>query len=151
MTAATIAVRLVSAGDIAVLYHIAPEVFDDPIIPSSAEAFLKDPNAFLVVAVDTAKGDLVIGFASAMAHIHPDKERPELWINEVGVAPAYHRRGVGKAILKTLFEEARKAGCALAWVATDDDNKAALALYNAAGGKPPERQIHIDFDLIKDA
>jgi hypothetical protein len=30
-------------------------------------------------------GDTVVGFASAVHYVHPDKA-PELWINEVGVA-----------------------------------------------------------------
>ena len=34
-----------------------------------------------------------------------------------------------------------------AWRAVDKDNEAVLAFYKAAGGKPPERQLHIDVDL----
>src|SRR5437773_1610012 len=46
---------------------------------------------------------LVVGFASGVHYIHPDKP-PELWINEVALAPTRRRRGLGTAVLKSLFE-----------------------------------------------
>ena len=141
------AVRVLSAADAAMLDHVAPDVFDDPVVPASAKKFLEDPNAFLVVALDASKDNLVIGFASAHKYLHPDKTAPEMIILEVSVADAYQRRGVGKKIMKVLLNEAKKAGCKLAWLATEADNAAALALYEAAGGKPPETCIHIDFDV----
>jgi GNAT superfamily N-acetyltransferase len=45
---------------------------------------------------------LVIGFASGVHYIHPDKP-PRLWINEVAVAPAHRRHGLGKAVLQALI------------------------------------------------
>lgn len=142
-----VVVQPLTIADLAVLANVAAEVFDDPIDEAAARAFLSDPNHFLVVARDEEKHGLVIGFASAVRMFHPDKEKPELFVNEVGVAPEYQRRGVGKALMKTLLDEAKKAGCRGAWVSLDEDNEAALALYKAAGGKTPERQIHIDFDF----
>lgn len=143
----TFAVHLLSAADISFLYNVAEDVFDDPISETSAKKFLEDPNHLLVVAMDESKDNLVIGFASGMMVLHPDKEMPELFINEVGVASAYQRRGVGMAIMKTLFDKAKRRGCRLGWVPVDTDNETALAFYKAVGGKPPERQVHIDFDL----
>lgn len=99
------------------------------------------------VSKDEGRDGLVVGFVSAVRMHHPDKEKPELFINEIGVAPEYRRQGVGKALLKAMLVEAKKAGCRLVWLAVDEDNKAALALYRSAGGKAPEKQIHIDFDL----
>ncbi|MEM9619406.1 MAG: GNAT family N-acetyltransferase [Pseudomonadota bacterium] len=143
----SIDVRLLTPADLAVLSHVAEGVFDDPINARSAKAFLEDANHVLVVATDGAHDNLVVGFASGVRTLHPDKEIPELFINELGVAPQYQRRGIATAIMKTLFAEAKKARCRIGWVPVDVDNDVALAFYKAIGGKPPERQIHIDFDL----
>ena len=143
----TFRVRVLTPANLSVLSNVADDVFDDPIIEASAKKFLGDPNHALVVAMDESKEDLVIGFASGVTVLHPDKEMPELFINEVGVAPAYQRKGAGAAIMKTLFADAKRRGCRLGWVPVDADNETALAFYKAAGGKPPEQQVHIDFDL----
>ena len=143
----SVTARLLAAGDLHVLSNTAAEVFDGPINEVSAKAFLEDPNHLLVVGLDEEKNDCVVGFASAVRLLHPDKETFELFINEVGVAPDYRRRGVASAIMKALFAEAKKRNCRLGWLAVDEDNEAALALYRTLGGKPPERQLHIDFDL----
>lgn len=82
-------VKLLRAGDEAVLDHLDPEVFDDAIDPSAAKRFLADPNHRLVVALE---GHVVVGFVSGTVYFHPDKVRPEFWINEVSVAPS-HRPG----------------------------------------------------------
>lgn len=110
-------------------------------------SILRGSRASALAPQDEGSNGLVVGFVSAVRMFHPDKEKPELFINEIGVAPEYRRRGIGKALIKAVIEEAKKAGCRLAWLAVDEDNKAALALYRSAGGKPPEKQIHIDFDL----
>ena len=68
--------------------------------------------------------------------MHPDKPAPELWINEVGVAPGAQGRGVGKALLAEVLRTGREAGCAEAWVLTDRANAAAMHLYASLGGVP---------------
>lgn len=143
----TFRVRVLTPANLSVLSNVADDVFDDPIIEASAKKFLGDPNHVLVVAMDDACSNIVIGFASGVTVLHPDKKIPELFINEVGVAPAYQRKGAGTAIMKALFAEAKKRGCRLGWVPVDCDNETALAFYKAVGGKPPEQQVHIDFDL----
>ena len=40
---------------------------------------------------------------SAVHYVHPDKLRPELWINEVGVAASHRRRGLGTRLLLAVF------------------------------------------------
>ena len=80
----TIEIRVLRQGDEAVLANVAPEVFDNPIDPQMTAEFLADPRHHIAVAID---GGVVVGFASGVHYVHPDK-RPELWINEVGVAPA---------------------------------------------------------------
>lgn len=85
-------IKLLGAGDEAVLQAVAPDVFDDPIDPAAAAEFLADPRHHLAVAI---VGGLVVGFVSAVQYVHPDKPAPELWINEVGVAPSHQGQGLG--------------------------------------------------------
>jgi ribosomal protein S18 acetylase RimI-like enzyme len=126
----TIEIKVLHRGDENVLSNVAPGVFDNAIDPELAAEFLADHRHHIAVAVDDG---LVVGFASALHYIHPDKP-PELWINEVALAPPYRRRGLGQAVLKALFEVGRALNCAEAWVLTDRSNLAAMALYLSAGG-----------------
>jgi GNAT superfamily N-acetyltransferase len=143
-----IEIKILGRGDAAVLTNVAPEVFDDAIDIQAADAFLADPRHHLAVALE---GDLVIGFASAVYYVHPDKPRPECWINEVGVAPAWQAHGVGKALLHALLEAARKAGCAEAWVLTDRSNAPAMRLYASVGGsEAPGDTVMFTFPLRQD-
>ena len=126
-----IEIRLLGPADSLVLSNVAGEVFDDPIVEASARDFLADPRHCLVVAMD---GALVVGFVSAVIYLHPDKAAPELWINEIGVAPAHRRQGIGKRLLQAILEHAREAGCTEAWVLTDRKNTAAMGMYESVGG-----------------
>jgi aminoglycoside 6'-N-acetyltransferase I len=83
-------IKVLGRGDDAVLNRVAPDVFDHPIDPQLTREFLQDPRHHLAVAIDDS---LVVGFASGVHYIHPDKP-PQLWINEVAVAPDYRRRGL---------------------------------------------------------
>jgi GNAT superfamily N-acetyltransferase len=127
--------RILRNGEEAVLTNVAPDVFDDPMYPQASKEFLADPRHHLVVALDNGQ---VIGFTSAVTYVHPDKERPELWINEVGVAPTHQRRGVARGMLKVLLDLARDTGCAEAWVLTYRTNAAAMKLYESLGAQESE-------------
>jgi aminoglycoside 6'-N-acetyltransferase I len=125
-----ITIKVLGPDDAGVLQHVAPDVFDDPIHAQRAEEFLADPRHHLAVAIDDG---LVVGFVSAVHYVHPDKACPELWINEVSVAPTHRRRGLGRRLLHSTFAVARRIGCAEAWVGTERANTAAMGLYSVAG------------------
>jgi aminoglycoside 6'-N-acetyltransferase I len=137
-------VRILTSADAAVLEHIADGVFDEPVIPAMAREFLDDPRHVICVAIEDG---VVIGFASGVRYVHPDKPS-EFWVNEVGVAPSHHRRGAGKAIMSALLAHVRADGCREAWVLTDEDNTAARALYRAAGGWEKPAGLMVTFDLV---
>ncbi len=59
--------------------------------------------------------------ASAVHYVHLDKV-PELWINEVGVAPSHQRQGIGRRLLEALLQHGRALGCAETWVLTEEEN-----------------------------
>lgn len=123
-------IRMLRAGEEALLENAAPDTFDHPVDPRLAAEFLADPRHHIAVAC--AEGQIV-GFASAVHYIHPDKPA-ELWINEVGVASTHRRRGLAKDLLRTLFDAGRALGCREAWVLTDRSNEPAMRLYAEVGG-----------------
>ena len=127
----TIDIKILGRGDADVLSNVAPGVFDDPIDRRMTDMFLRDPRHHIAVAVDEG---LVVGFVSAVHYVHPDKPRPELWINEVAVAPTHQRRGLGKDLLRCVLEAGRRHGCVEAWVLTDRANAPAIRLYSSVGG-----------------
>lgn len=51
----------------------------------------------------------------------------------VAVAPAYRRRGSGRALLSALVDRARRAGCEAVLLEVAAANAAALRLYTSAG------------------
>jgi ribosomal protein S18 acetylase RimI-like enzyme len=123
-------IRVLGPDDEQVLARVAPGVFDHDVDPALSAEFLHDPRHHLAVALD---GDVVVGFASGVHYVHPDKPA-ELWINEVGVAPSHQRQGLGRRLLQALFEHGRGLGCREAWVLTSPANAAAVRMYEAAGG-----------------
>lgn len=126
-----VTVRLLGPDEAALLERVADDVFDHPVVPALAQAFLADPRHHLIVA---AEGDLIVGFVSAVDYIHPDKPA-ELWINETGVAPGHQGRGIAGRMLRAMLAHGRTLGCAVAWVLTDETNEAANALYRSVGGR----------------
>jgi ribosomal protein S18 acetylase RimI-like enzyme len=125
-----IEIKVLQPGDDSVLMNVAAGVFDNPVNGKFVREFLEDPRHHIAVAIDDG---IVVGFASGVHYIHPDKP-PELWINEVGLAPTHRRRGLGKRVMKALFEVGRAHNCAAAWVLTYRNNAAAMALYSSVGG-----------------
>ena len=121
---------MLGTGDAGLVMNAAPGVFDHPVGRELVDEFLNDPRHHLVAAID---GGRVVGFVSAIHYINPDKP-PELWINEVGVAPEYQQRGIGARMLAAALDLARGLGCESAWVLTDNANTAAIRLYESAGG-----------------
>ncbi len=125
-----IEILVLGPGDEAVLLNVATDLFDNPIDPKLTREFLNDPRHHIAVAIENG---LVVGFASGLHYVHPDKP-PELWVNEVGVADTHQRRGLAKAVMRALFEVGRTHHCASAWVLTDRENHPAKSLYRSVGG-----------------
>jgi len=103
----SIEIRILGADDGDVLANVASDVFDGPVEPRWSAEFLADGRHHLVVALD---GECVVGMASAVHYVHPDKS-PELWVNEVGVADSYQGQGIGQKLLAALFAHGRTLGC----------------------------------------
>lgn len=138
----SLTIRMLGPNDAAVLSRVAPGVFDNPIDPHWTAEFLADPRHHMAVALS---GRQVIGMASAVHYVHPDKP-PEFWINEVGVAPSHQRQGIARQLLQALFAHGRALGCSEAWLGTEIDNLAARRLFADAGGRE-EPMMYVTFRL----
>lgn len=114
------------------LERVAADVFDGSIDARWTREFLADPRHHMAVAVENG---CVVGMLSALHYVHPDKA-PQLWINELGVAPSHRRRGIGSRLLAAILAIGRTLGCTEAWVGTEVDNEAARGLYVKAGASP---------------
>lgn len=124
--AARFDVRILGRGDEVVLENVAADVFDS--------------------AIDA----VVVGFASGVHYIHPDKAS-EMWINEVGVSPSRQGQGVGSALIQELLRHASRIGCREAWVLTDRGNHAAMRLYASTGAREATgEQVMFTYVLDKD-
>lgn len=141
-------IRILGPADAQVLGNVAADVFDYPVDAQWSAEFLADPRHHLAVAIDDERAQ-VVGMASGVHYVHPDKA-PELWVNEVGVAPAYRNHGVGRRMLMALLAHGRSLGCREAWVLTSYDNTAARHMYAAAGGtEEREAALMITFALAE--
>lgn len=124
-----IKIKIVGIEDAALLANVAEDVFDHDIAEDRLRDFLNQPNHILCIAV--AEG-LVVGQARAAILQHPDKA-PELFVDNVGVTPAFQRRGVATQLLEAVMQAGRAHECAEIWVSTEPDNEPARALYRSLG------------------
>jgi len=137
-------IRPLTRDSAGLLDRIAEDVFDEPIRPASLDAFLDCPRHVMFLAV--ADGG-VVGMASGVEYFHPDKA-PQLWINEVGVARDYRRRGIGRALVQALVDEARRRGCSYAWLGTAHDNAAGRACFSSVpGASQPQHVLLYEWDI----
>ena len=136
--------RVLGADERAVLDRTAPDVFDRPVDARWSREFFADPRHHLAVALE---GERVVAFASGVHYVHPDKP-PELFVDEVGVAPTYQGQGIGRRVLEALLRHGGALGCVQAWVLTSEDNERARRLYASLGGlEAAEPAIMYEFPL----
>ncbi|MFN7164252.1 MAG: GNAT family N-acetyltransferase [Hyphomonas sp.] len=140
------AVSLVELADetVGLLSNIGDDVFDHPVRADYLKAFIDDPRHVMILAVE---GGVVVGMASGVEYFHPDKP-PQMWINEVGVAPSHRRRGIGRDLTHALVKAAAARGCIFAWLGTDQSNNAAQACFASVEGvEPPQPFLLYEWDL----
>jgi ribosomal protein S18 acetylase RimI-like enzyme len=121
-------IRLLGPDDESVLLRVADGVFDNPVNARWTHEFLNDARHHLAVAIQS---DCVVGMTSAVHYVHPDKA-PQLFINEVAVAPSHQSQGIGRQLLALMLAHGRTLGCTEAWVGTEETNTHARRLYSGA-------------------
>lgn len=78
-----VTVRILGATEHAALQNVAADVFDGPINSELTKEFLIDPRHHLAVAV--SQDGQVVGMASAVHYVHPDKPA-QMFINDGSAA-----------------------------------------------------------------
>lgn len=141
-----VTIRRLTPVDLPLLVSVQDDIFDAPVRPDQARAFLSDPGHDLIAALSDAG---IVGFASGAVVLHPDKA-PAYFIAEVGTHPAFQRRGIGRRMVSALIDRARARGCEGIWLATDSDNSAARALYRRLGARETEGIVVCDWDGAMD-
>ncbi|MCX4974364.1 GNAT family N-acetyltransferase [Streptomyces sp. NBC_00620] len=109
----------------------AQDLFDQPVRPEWAQRFLAAQGHHLFLAYED---EGPVGFVSGVETLHPDKGN-EMFLYELAVAEPFQRRGIGRALIRTLAAVARECGCYGMWVGVDTGNDVALAAYRSADGK----------------
>ena len=66
----TLDIRHLGPDDERALRRVAVGVFDHEVDPKLVSEFLRDPRHHLVVAIENGT---VVGFASGVHYVHPDK------------------------------------------------------------------------------
>ncbi|MFN4099102.1 MAG: GNAT family N-acetyltransferase [Pararhodobacter sp.] len=123
-------IRRLQPLDLDTLLSVRDGIFDEPIAPAQASAFLASPLHHLFMVFENGQA---LAFASGTVLLHPDKP-PCLFINEVGTHEDHRRRGHASAVTRALIDHARSLGCTGGvWLATEPDNDAARALYRSMG------------------
>lgn len=67
-------------------------------------------------------------------------------MNEVEVAEAWRRQGIGTALCKMLIDLARERGCNGIWLATETANAPARALYKGLNAQESSDIVVYDWD-----
>lgn len=138
-----IEIKLASIEDLPAIEKVGDRLFDYSIKLDRAKEFFNDSRHHLVLAY--FKGN-IIGMASAFQYVHPDKD-PALFMNEVGVLKEFQNQGIGRTIVRYLYEYAKELGCEEVWVATESSNIAARKAFTAAGGvEDKEPVVLINFN-----
>ena len=134
MVEETITIHRLGPADANLLDTVADGVFDNAIDADQADRFLADECHEMVVAVS---GRQVVGMASSVVLLHPDKQ-PQMFINEVGTADAWLRRGIGRKLVDAILGIAAEKSCEYVWLATEAENIPARSLYRRMGGRETE-------------
>lgn len=112
--------------------------YGDPSVPGHIDQikdalFGERPLATVLLA---RNGDDVLGFAAYTLTWPASGPHTSLYLKELFVRAAARRKGVARALMAALREEAAASACArIEWTA-DTDNPLALALYEALGAAP---------------
>ncbi|TCA35203.1 GNAT family N-acetyltransferase [Rhizobium leguminosarum bv. viciae] len=114
---------------VGLLENIAEEVFDQELNAQRLATYLKSSGHLMIIAVCEKQ---VIGQIAAFVHSHPDRAS-DVYIDNLGVAPPFQRRGVARRLLDEVLAWGKTLDCDQAWIVTDSGNNAARALYEGRG------------------
>ena len=137
---AGIVVRAAEAADLGAVV----ELLDELGYPSSAEAagesmeaLRRDPASWLWVAVERGE---VVGLVGL--HVMPLLERgPFARVTALVVGERARRRGIGRALVERVEEQARAEGCERVELSSADRRHDAHAFYRRVGFEPTSQRF----------
>jgi len=85
-------------------------------------------------------GEAFVGLAICLPSFSSFRARPLLNIHDIAVVPEHRGKGIGRALLAAIEQEARRRGCAKITLEVRSDNSLAMDLYRRCGfrGTEPE-------------
>jgi len=110
----------------------AAGLFDRPPHgPATREYLARDENYLLIAYLDDGTA---AGFVRGTELRTLDSPARQMFLYEIGVAPGFQRRGIGKALIRSLEQICRDRGFAEMFVLTNRSNTAAMRLNESTGG-----------------
>jgi len=122
----------VTPGVLDALRALVPELSSSapPLTSSALEEIVRSPATVLLVARDTAKGD-ILGSLTLVVFSAPTGSRA--WIEDVVVTPQTRGRGVGAALVHEANARAASAGARTVDLTSRPSREAANRLYMRLG------------------
>lgn len=84
-----------------------------------------------VHALVAVHGDALLGLAHYLYHRSTTAIGPSCYMQDLFTSPAARGRGVGRALIECVYEDARSAGASRVYWQTHESNHAAMHLYDA--------------------
>ncbi len=91
---------------------------------------LKEAGGTCFLARD---GEAFVGLAICLPSFSSFRARPILNIHDIAVVPEHRGKGIGRALLAAIEDEARRRGCAKITLEVRSDNALARDLYRRCG------------------
>jgi [ribosomal protein S18]-alanine N-acetyltransferase len=129
--------RLYQPGDFATLYAVEELCFQPPFRFRRAymRRLVESRNSATWIAEENAH---LIGFAIVEWELSEDAA----YIQTVEVTPDRRGRGIGSELLRLVEDSARAAGAPSIWLHVDQENSAAIRLYESRGYILQGREEH---------
>ena len=133
--------RLYQPADFAALYAVEELCFQPPLrFPrATMRSLVNSPNAATWIAEENAE---LIGFAVIEWEAERNTDTRIAYIQTVEVTPDSRRLGVGDELLRRVEDSARAVGAQTIWLHVDEQNFAAIRLYERRGYAPQGREEH---------
>lgn len=94
------------------------------------EDLRRHPTAMILLAFEEQQP---VGFATCFLGYSTFRARPLLNLHDLAVLPACRGRGIGRALLDAVREQARELGCCKLTLEVREDNPGAARLYRRHG------------------
>ncbi|HEX3278669.1 MAG TPA: GNAT family N-acetyltransferase [Thermoleophilaceae bacterium] len=122
--------------------HMGRDQPRDDLMRATAARIMSEPNAeYLLAAPDGDDEAAAVCQLRYRLSIWTGTE--DCWLEDLFVSDRARRSGLGRALVEAAFDRARERGCGRVELDVDDDNEAAIALYESTGlsleSKPPGR------------